>query len=925
MAYITTGKILKVSLLPGILPRTRHLMGGGFHYISFYMAQLFAVAGLIPRFHPYLQSANFGRFGISHVTHEAWRHLLHGQRRLDQIVIFGLVILGLIILFVQFCFLGALLVTQAAHAGGLPLDGFLNTADPYEDLAFVLMDSVFGLPDFFNSCVSLSAECFVDNPHPLQPMPFPTPFHDGLHAMLQVYSVGLLAIAAIIFCYFCVAVAIETAEHGTPFGRRFSQVWAPIRMVIALALLIPIAHGLNASQFIVMYAAKWGSGFATNGWELFLAEATGSGGTILGDISTLIAVPNAPPVNTLLEFGTILSTCKVGEASGVNPRDVNAYVVFPEQTGAAARAELVGLSYADALDRSNYGDIQYVFGVYEEDENGRPVHTRYAGYVRPVCGEVVLKVTDVDDSNSPGSAYILEQYHRMMQNIWDDLSSEGTIQFCDSYGETMALSNIGYSFINSLFPSDIRWSASSTPNDPIDGYTLVTANQLSNMRECYQDDVIAAIQTGMALQLGSPVWSQMLDYNWAGAGIWYNHVARLNGTMMAAANAMPVIRKYPEWMEYVSSQRAMHKQSGTGPERYNPELANGKAIVYNPPKGGVLALAMYKAQRAWDGSYSNAPAGGASPFLDAINAIFGTRGLFELSKNTDTHPLAGLVVMGKNLMDAAIQNLAASTAAGLAGGLANFFKDIEPLGKVLVTASSAALQIAMIAMTIGFLLFYVLPFLPFLYFFFAVGGWVKAIFEAIVGVPLWALAHLRIDEEGGMSGEAAKGGYFMILEIFLRPILIIFGMLAGITIFSAQVKVLNEVWNLVVSNVMGFNATTAKTIAAGESGSLTYFRGLVDRFFYTVMYAIVVYMMGMASFKLVDALPNSILRWISQEGGAFTDQSSSGPDGMMSRMSLGAREVTGAIGGAGHSLIDAAKGVGMQTRAKARAERDANS
>ncbi len=893
MTGITAGKVLKVSLLPGIVPRTRRLMGGGFNYISFYMAQLFAVVGLLPRFHPYLQYANFGRFGIGHVTNEAWRNIVQGQRRLDQVVIFGLIILGLVILFVQFCFLGVLLVSQSAHAAGLPLDGFLNTPDPEEDLAFVMMDSVFGLPDFFNSCVAQGIECFVDNPHPIQPGPYPTPFHEGLRAMLQIYSIGLLAIAMIIFCYFCVAVAIETAEHGTPFGRRFSHLWAPIRMVLALALLIPIANGLNASQYIIMYAAKWGSGFATNGWELFLVEATGAaGGTLLGDAQNLVAIPNAPPVNTFLEFATVLATCKVGEASGTNPRDVQAYVVSPSQMGPAGRSDLAGISYDDALTLSNYGDIHYVFGVYEE-RDGNPVHTSFPGQVRPVCGELMLQVTDVDDANSPGSRYILEQYHRMIQIMWLDLMGN------DSWNDTgMSIRTMGYGFVRREFPDDIRWTPTDAPDRQDPNYPQASAQDLGNAREYYRTEIERIIQEGTQRQIDSPAWTQMFNYNWAGAGIWYNQVARLNGTMMSAANSLPTVRKYPEWMEYVDSQRAMHKQSGTGPERYNPELANSKTIKFDPDKGRLMAQTMYKAQRSWDGSYTSSPSGGANPFLDAINAIFGTQGLFELSKNVETHPLAGLVVMGKNLMDAAIRNLGAATAAGVAGGLANFFKEIEPLGKVLATASAAALQIALLAMTIGFMLFYVLPFMPFLYFFFAVGSWVKGIFEAMVGVPLWALAHLRIDDEGGMSGEAAKGGYFMILEIFLRPILIIFGLLASITIFSAQVMVLNEVWNLVVSNVTGYNATTAKTLAEGEVGSLTYLRSLADRFFYTIMYAIVVYMMGMSSFKLIDGLPNQILRWINEEGGAFGDQVGNAPDDLMMKMSIASNRVVEGTGSA---------------------------
>ena len=64
------------------------------------------------------------------------------------------------------------------------------------------------------------------------------------------------------------------------------------------------------------------------------------------------------------------------------------------------------------------------------------------------------------------------------------------------------------------------------------------------------------------------------------------------------------------------------------------------------------------------------------------------------------------------------------------------------------------------------MLFYIIPFMPFIYFFFAVGTWVKAIFEAMVGVPLWALAHIRIDGQG-LPGDAAMNGYYLLLEIFV--------------------------------------------------------------------------------------------------------------------------------------------------------------
>ena len=65
----------------------------------------------------------------------------------------------------------------------------------------------------------------------------------------------------------------------------------------------------------------------------------------------------------------------------------------------------------------------------------------------------------------------------------------------------------------------------------------------------------------------------------------------------------------------------------------------------------------------------------------------------------------------------------------------------------------------MITLTVGFILYYILPFLPFLYFFFAASAWITAIFEAMIGVPLWALAHLRVDGEG-IPGPGATSGSF---------------------------------------------------------------------------------------------------------------------------------------------------------------------
>ena len=114
--------------------------------------------------------------------------------------------------------------------------------------------------------------------------------------------------------------------------------------------------------------------------------------------------------------------------------------------------------------------------------------------------------------------------------------------------------------------------------------------------------------------------------------------------------------------------------------------------------------------------------------------------------------------------------------------------------------------------------------------------------------------------------------------------MIIFGLIASITIFSALVTVLHEIWPLAVSNVMGFDencarvpldplvcgAATAPTV--GETGSIEFLRGRADELFFMILYTIVVFMLAMASFKMIDALPNNILRWMNASVSTFGEK-----------------------------------------------------
>ena len=97
-----------------------------------------------------------------------------------------------------------------------------------------------------------------------------TAIQTALINTLAFYSDVILVIAAVVLFYHLTAMIVETAHHGVIMGRRANQVWAPIRLVVAVGLLVPIAAGLNSGQFIIIQVAQWGTMVASNAWAIFL-------------------------------------------------------------------------------------------------------------------------------------------------------------------------------------------------------------------------------------------------------------------------------------------------------------------------------------------------------------------------------------------------------------------------------------------------------------------------------------------------------------------------------------------------------------------------------------------------------------------------------------------------------------------------------
>ncbi len=891
--------------MPGIIPRARKLFASGFGMIAYLMAEIYAMVRLLPRNHPYLQPRNIGNYGLRHVIAAAANHLVIKKENIDQIIVFFALLCGSVLLLMQFVLLIAgfiLTPANAQSAAGSESGSIFVTAKPTNDIAFVMLDKVFGVPDFF--CTGkLCSKAQADIPYPM---------HTALHSLFEFYTMGLLIVGVLIFLYFVVVVTAETATTGSPFGQRFQNIWVPIRLITAIGLLLPLNYGFNTAQYITFYAAKMGSGFATNTWLAYNNAIkqhplfNGSRNNPLGEYDSLIGMPKPADASILTEMMSLIHSCAYAtdkkyassltggglESSySAGPYElVEAFLVKTPVPGQKNQDEFLKLSpsttHVQAVDFFNNGDITIRFGRQStfafDDEPGDVENT---------CGEIRIPVVDIANKGKGdevgGADYILNKYFEYIKEMWftNPEFQDFAARFMEIVLAPEPSVSAGHRDVNGdlacrkacnnphIVDCKIPSIHEKAPCETKEG--LPKEDWKQNVIDQYTANFKKDLTTAWAKYTENAdieISQDVLDLGWGGAGVWYNKIAQLNGAFVSAVMATPRLISYPKVMREVAAFSRRTNQDAGGLSQFAPITSGPKPTSIPSREDGLeIATALNDVYEFWNKGIRNSgdkkQENSANILMRGINLLLGTAGIFSIrEENAFIHPLAQLTVIGKGLVESSIMNIMGASVSAFAGGAISVFKGTGGIGQLANGMSSLLQQVAFIGLTAGVILFYILPFLPFLYFFFAVGEWIKAIFEAMVGVPLWALAHLRLDGEG-LPGEAAKDGYFLILEIFLRPILTVIALIAATVIFSAQVRVLNAIWDLAVSASPGYQANA--TVQLGDI--IKFDRNKIDKFFYTLVYTLVVYLMATSSFKLINQIPDNLLRWAGAGVSAFGD------------------------------------------------------
>lgn len=806
----TTGKVLRYTMLPEILPRIRGL---GFHFghFAYLLALVFNSARLIPNAHPVMNPVNIGRFGVRQVIAMAANNITWSKNNIDQIAIFSAIVIGLLMIVIQAVLIALTAISGTAFAAPPSAESFFETPDPTKDLAFTFLSHVFGdLNNFWDGASTPGSKTVI---------------HEALHAMLSLYSMAMMVIAVIIVLYYVLTVIAEAAQTGTPFGRRFNSIWAPIRLVVALGLLVPLGSGLNSAQYITLWTAKMGSGLASQSWKILSEKIVASPAddfVIQGFDATWM-------------WDTVTSIF-LAEVCAKGYNKVN-----PDST----QIQRVPLKYENATDNSLVYHVTWAPTDLSKVTNE--------------CGSLSIKIDNHKETPStldPDSIIIPEvvpatDTYQAITETMDTLLDE--------------IDSIAQTYVD--YKISVGGSSGTNPSDTV-------FNQLKTLSETQAQALITRIENLYSDTVETRVdqlVENSVEKGWIFAGLYYINIGRLiQKAEKPKRQLIPLVSLPTNTVKEADDGTPVTRFFGWLVGNANTEVHQAlvDASSYLEARRSEIDISEYISDNsitAEGDDFSACKALNLEGIMGTLSCLIYKmivpEQLIRLRAEPTLDPMTTLVSAGATIVEHSkvvfVVGFVAIAAAKVLEAVSSFIKAIPAAGVLVGLASIAEaaghllIFIGLLGFGAGLVLFFLLPLFPFMYFFFAVVGWVMEIFEAVVAMPLWALSHLRIDGDG-MPGSAAINGYFLLFSILTRPFLIVIGLLGGFLVFGAGAYLLQNLFDPLLD-----------VTHTGVDG--------IELLVLTLIYSYICYMLGVSCFKMVDTIPNQILRWIGAGVSTFND------------------------------------------------------
>ncbi len=708
-------------------------------------------------------------------------------------------------------------------------------------------------------------------------------------SLMQVYNSAILMIAGIMLFWAIISIVVDAAKTGQVGGGRHNLVWAPIRIVFALGLLIPLgSSGFSSGQLMMIKLAEWGSNLGTRAWVTYVDNITNHY-KVVADYQVENSVGNIDAYIDIwtcrAAFNGMLSTT-MGDQYGTSSEIIKGTPIFTSNGnialnfGNSYKNNLCG-SIITPLPDGNVGNTQlgnaalkYQLTMLKafinpfinaDNPSGNEFQDSNGGYLYPYSNEIGCMLA---------STLIAAEKSLKDENP-DPLIVSGACK--EGYGEEAG--------------------ATGEPGSGSKRFTPIDTSVIKRLRISYISNISNTQKEALREYqrvMDDDISRESLKRGWPAMSLWYMNIAGMNQTA-SEIDSLQVTVNGPSYQASGASENM--KETLDNVFALSDQWWKGvRKVVNNPNSEEQELLSATKASGQGVGGSSIISdimdlgmdimaAGFSGSLTSVLNKSFFTQilnvTLYPVSKlmgfsvrASDTYPLAELAAAGSKMEKAAMRGYFIMTGLEMSGALVGvWFKGAELVYNKVKGKKGKALDIqrtvkwvfdAIIDGPIGslvtgishtllmgsFMYSYYIPLLPFLKVAMAVLTWIIAIFEAVVMLPIAALSHITTEGDGLVVNKTA---WVMWLNLLLRPILTVIGFVGSLIVLQTMVIYADYMWTETIG--------TIKTAQIG-GGELKY----VGDVAHIVTYVAFMYAIVNASFKLIDIIPDAFFKYMGTGG-----------------------------------------------------------
>lgn len=324
--------------------------------------------------------------------------------------------------------------------------------------------------------------------------------------------------------------------------------------------------------------------------------------------------------------------------------------------------------------------------------------------------------------------------------------------------------------------------------------------QIQNAAAEYENTVNQALnRIDFKDTLQSQLSSQIKSSGWVALGSWYHTFGTANSKTNDVASATPVVTGMSGFGE-----------TGTG-DLYNQVFSAYRSQVQNSPYTAPLGtqtakddgaaatavdpnavfVSVFRSPMQWLTSLiATGKIGTDADFSNQVNP------LIKMQEIGDATLITSEVLMAAYAGTWAVASISSNSGFGTATRI--FAVDTGAVVKDVMSAMAPMFYFFMfMLMAIGFTLAVFLPAVPFLFWMGGVTNWVVSVLVGCAAGPMWAATHLGAEED---KGSRSAYGYIFLIDMMLRPSLMVLGFFFAAVSVVAVGTILNLLFASALAN-----------------------------------------------------------------------------------------------------------------------------